>query len=286
MRGFDRFTANEADFIAARDNFYIASASETGWPYVQHRGGPRGFLKVADDTSLSFADYSGNRQYISLGNFNADDRACLFLMDYARRARLKIYGHVEIVAPEADPQLLEQVTVPSYRARIERIVRVRLAAFDWNCPQHIIPRFTEAGIAEAVQPMRERIAALEAENAILRQGTAPSTIRVRTHSSEPEENGGSQCDGGEEDGWTAVVAGRDTAPVLEAAEHDLNAVAASVAALVVFDGRVARPSPRDAGLDALCLQGVPEPVGIVAAVTEQPLRLADRQARLPRRYSH
>ncbi len=167
-RGFDRFTANEAAFIAARDSFYIASASETGWPYVQHRGGPRGFLKVVDDTSLAFADYSGNRQYISLGNLNADDRACLFLMDYARRTRLKIYGHVEIVAAEADSGLLERVTVPSYRARIERIVRVRLAAFDWNCPQHITPRFTEAEIAEAVQPMHERIAALEAETANLR----------------------------------------------------------------------------------------------------------------------
>ncbi|WP_416356564.1 pyridoxamine 5'-phosphate oxidase family protein [Aureimonas phyllosphaerae] len=167
-RCFDRFTADEAAFIGARDSFYIASASDTGWPYVQHRGGPRGFLKVADDASRAFADYSGNRQYISLGNFNADDRACLFLMDYARRARLKIYGHVEIVAPEADPQLLEQVTVPSYRARIERIVRVRLAAFDWNCPQHITPRFTEAEIAEAVQPVRERIATLEAETASLR----------------------------------------------------------------------------------------------------------------------
>lgn len=167
-RDSDRFTANEAAFIAQRDSFYIASVSETGWPYVQHRGGPPGFLKVVDDRTLAFVDYRGNRQYISTGNFLANDRACLILMDYPRRARLKIYGHVEKLAPDADPDLRERVTDAEYGARAERIFRLRLTAFDWNCPQHITPRFTEREVAVAVQPLHETIARLEQENALLR----------------------------------------------------------------------------------------------------------------------
>jgi predicted pyridoxine 5'-phosphate oxidase superfamily flavin-nucleotide-binding protein len=167
-RAFDRFTDNEAAFVASRDSFYMASVSETGWPYVQHRGGPRGFLKLIDERTLAFADYRGNRQYISTGNLAADGRACLFLMDYPRRARLKVYAYVETIAPEADPGLVETVTVPGYKAMIERIFRLRLEAFDWNCPQHITPRFTEAEIAEAIRPLRDRLAQLEAENAGLR----------------------------------------------------------------------------------------------------------------------
>jgi predicted pyridoxine 5'-phosphate oxidase superfamily flavin-nucleotide-binding protein len=167
-RAFDRFTENELAFIAGRDSFYMASVSETGWPYVQHRGGPSGFLKPIDDRTLAFADYRGNRQYISLGNLSTDDRACLFLMDYARRARLKIYAHVEMVALDADPSLADFVATPSYRGRPERVFRLRLAAFDWNCPQHITPRFGEAEVRAAVQPLRQRLAALEAENAELR----------------------------------------------------------------------------------------------------------------------
>lgn len=146
-RAFDRFTAAEAAFIAERDSFYMASVSETGWPYVQHRGGPRGFLKLLDERTLAFADFRGNRQYISTGNLAANDRACLFLMDYRRRARLKVYAHADIVALDADPALAEQVVVPGYRGRPERIVRLRLQAFDWNCPQHITPRWSEAEIA-------------------------------------------------------------------------------------------------------------------------------------------
>ncbi|MGU3492724.1 pyridoxamine 5'-phosphate oxidase family protein [Xanthobacteraceae bacterium A53D] len=167
-RAFDRFTANEAAFIAARDSFYMATVSETGWPYVQHRGGPPGFLTLLDERTLAFADYSGNRQYISTGNLAAEDRACLFLMDYARRARLKIYVRVETLAPDAEPELTKRLIVPGYRARIERIFRLRLEAFDWNCPQHITPGFTEAEVAEAVRPLRERLAELEAEVAALR----------------------------------------------------------------------------------------------------------------------
>jgi predicted pyridoxine 5'-phosphate oxidase superfamily flavin-nucleotide-binding protein len=167
-RAFDRFTENEAAFIAARASFYMATVSETGWPYVQHRGGPPGFLTLLDDRTLAFADYRGNRQYISTGNLAADDRACLFLMDYPRRARLKIYVRVETLALDADPALTERVTVPDYRAKLERIFRLRLEAFDWNCSQHITPRFTEQEVAAAVRPLRLRLAELEAENAELR----------------------------------------------------------------------------------------------------------------------
>lgn len=167
-REFDRFTENERAFIGERDSFYIASVSETGWPYVQHRGGPRGFLKMIDDQTLAFADYRGNRQYISTGNFAANDRACLFLMDYPRRARLKIYVHVEKVGLDEDPSLTEMVTNGTYRAKLERIFKLRLASFDWNCQQHITPRFTEEEVVAAVQPLRERLAHLEAENAELR----------------------------------------------------------------------------------------------------------------------
>ena len=167
-RAFDRFTLNEAAFIAERDSFYIATVSETGWPYVQHRGGPRGFLKIVDEKTLAFADYRGNRQYISVGNLAADDRAALILVDYARRARLKIYAHVEAVGLDADLELARLVVEPGYKARPERILRLHLVAFDWNCPQHIMPRFTEAEIAEAVRPLRDRVTALEDENAELR----------------------------------------------------------------------------------------------------------------------
>ncbi len=142
----DRFTASEAQFITGRDSFYMASVSETGWPYVQHRGGPAGFLRVLDDRSLAFADYRGNRQYVSLGNLMANPRVALFLMDYPNRRRLKIYGHAEAVDLAADPDLAEAVATPGYQGLPERAMRVRLEAFDWNCPQHITPRFSPADI--------------------------------------------------------------------------------------------------------------------------------------------
>ena len=171
-REFDRFTHNEAAFIAERDSFYMASVSETGWPYVQHRGGPRGFLKMVDDRTLAFADYRGNRQYISTGNLAADDRACLFLMDYAGRARLKVYARVEQVALDADPALTDLVTVPGYKAKIERIFRIRLESFDWNCPQHITPRYSAQQVAEYSQNLQQRIHDLEQENQRLQQQLA------------------------------------------------------------------------------------------------------------------
>lgn len=168
-RQFEAFTENEESFIAARDSFYMASVSETGWPYVQYRGGPVGFLKVIDPVTLAFADFRGNRQYISTGNLDANHRVALILVDYPRRARLKILAHAERVALDADPALLAKVTDPDYRARPERIFRLRLAAFDWNCPQHIVPRFTEAEIAGAIRPLHDKIEALEAENHRLRE---------------------------------------------------------------------------------------------------------------------
>ncbi|MBP2234342.1 putative pyridoxine 5'-phosphate oxidase superfamily flavin-nucleotide-binding protein [Sinorhizobium kostiense] len=167
-RPSDTLTEDEIAFIASRDSFYMASVSETGWPYVQHRGGRAGFLKVVDQRTLAFADYRGNRQYISAGNFAANDRACLFLMDYVRRARLKIYAYVERLALDADQELTELVSDPTYKGRAERIFRLRLEAFDWNCPQHIIPRYTEQQVEQAVAPLREQLQRLETENATLR----------------------------------------------------------------------------------------------------------------------
>lgn len=174
-RASDRFTAAEAAFIATRDSFYIASVSETGWPYVQHRGGPPGFLKVLEERTLGFADYRGNRQYISLGNVRADDRVSLILMDYPNRRRLKLFGHVEVRGLADDPALAERLAIPGARGQAERSFLVRLASFDWNCPQHITPRFTEAELAAALDPLQARFAALEAENQALRARLATIT---------------------------------------------------------------------------------------------------------------
>ncbi len=167
-RPSDTLTDNEINFIATRDSFYIASVSETGWPYVQHRGGEIGFLKVVDRQTMAFADYRGNRQYISAGNFASNDRACLFLMDYVRRTRLKVYAHVERLTLDADQSLTDLVSDPTYRGRAERIFKLRLEAYDWNCPQHIIPRYTEQQVEQAVAPLHQRLQQLEADNAALR----------------------------------------------------------------------------------------------------------------------
>lgn len=176
-RAFDRFTEAEVNFIGRRDSFYMATVSEGGWPYVQHRGGPPGFLKVLDDKTLGFADFRGNRQYISVGNITADGRTALFLMDYAHRARLKIFARVEIRALANDPDLAEQLGMCGYKAKIERAMLFHLAAFDWNCPQHITPRFTEAELAEALELLRARMAALESANETLRAKLAEMNVR-------------------------------------------------------------------------------------------------------------
>jgi predicted pyridoxine 5'-phosphate oxidase superfamily flavin-nucleotide-binding protein len=168
-REFDRFTAQETAFIAQRDSFYMASVSETGWPNVQHRGGPAGFLKVLDDRTLAFVDYRGNRQYITTGNLAESDRTCLFLIDYPARTRLKIYAHAEKLALDADPVLTEAITDGAYGAKTERIFRLKLEAFDWNCPQHIVPRYTEAEFLAASRHLLDKVAQLEQENASLRE---------------------------------------------------------------------------------------------------------------------
>ncbi|MEL1251584.1 pyridoxamine 5'-phosphate oxidase family protein [Aurantiacibacter gilvus] len=167
-REFDRFTGKEAMFIAERDSFYMASVSEDGWPYVQHRGGPPGFVKLVDDTTLAFADFRGNRQYLTMGNVAADPRVSMIMVDYPRRARLKVFARAELVELDADPDLAATVLAPVYRGKAEHVVRLHLLAFDWNCPQHITPRFSEAEVTEAVAPLHARIAELAAENTELR----------------------------------------------------------------------------------------------------------------------
>jgi predicted pyridoxine 5'-phosphate oxidase superfamily flavin-nucleotide-binding protein len=141
--GDDRLGEKERRFIAERDGFYLATVNEEGWPYVQFRGGPRGFLRVVDDRTLGYADFRGNLQYISMGNLRHDDRVALFLMDYANRRRLKILARARVVDVRDDPGLVARLEDPRYRARVERGVLLALEAFDWNCPQHITPRFTE-----------------------------------------------------------------------------------------------------------------------------------------------
>lgn len=133
----------ERTFIKARDSFYVASVSETGWPYIQHRGGPAGFLKVIDQSTIGFADYSGNRQYVTAGNVLTNDRVALFLMDYPNRRRLKLLGRMTLVGPEQS-SVLEQLYDVDYEAVVERGMIIRIEAFDWNCPQHITPRYTRS----------------------------------------------------------------------------------------------------------------------------------------------
>jgi predicted pyridoxine 5'-phosphate oxidase superfamily flavin-nucleotide-binding protein len=159
----------EAEFIADRDSFYWATTGETGWPYIQHRGGPRGFLKVVDDRTLALADFRGNKQYISTGNLLTDNRVAMILVDYPQQARLKILGRVDVVEGEAVREWLDRVRVPAYKAVIERVFVVHVEAFDWNCPQHITPRYTAEEIQTAVRPLEERLEALERDNRTLRE---------------------------------------------------------------------------------------------------------------------
>ena len=167
----DRVTPELADFIAERDTFYLATASADDRPYIQHRGGPKGFLKVLDDHTLTFADFTGNRQYITVGNLAENNKAFIFLMDYANRARIKIWGTAEVV--EKAPDLMQQLTDPSYRGRPERVIRFHVEAWDPNCRQHITPRLDEVEVQQIVQPLRDRIAELEAENEALRNQLTP-----------------------------------------------------------------------------------------------------------------
>ena len=162
----DTVTPDLAAFLAERDSFYLASASAEGRPYIQHRGGPKGFLKVLDDKRLAFADFGGNRQYISAGNLSENDQAAIFLMDYPNRRRLKLWGRARVV--EDDPELLARLVEPGYKAKPERAFLFEVEAWDVNCPQHITPRYSEAEIAPALAKLQARIAELEAEVARLR----------------------------------------------------------------------------------------------------------------------
>ena len=151
----------EVAFIATRDSFYLGSVSETGWPYVQHRGGPPGFLRVLGPQALGFADVRGNRQMLSTGNVAANDRVTLFLMDYPQRSRLKIIGHARVVPAREQPDLAAALTVPEQEGPVERLFLIDVVGFDWNCPKYITPRYTAAEVQEIVEPLKERIAELE-----------------------------------------------------------------------------------------------------------------------------
>ncbi|HEY5891665.1 MAG TPA: pyridoxamine 5'-phosphate oxidase family protein [Chthoniobacterales bacterium] len=162
-------TDEEAIFVRARDSFYMASVTQTGWPYIQHRGGPPGFLRVLGPRTLAFADYRGNRQMLSTGNLTVDDRVALFLMDYPGRERLKILGHVRIEDAREHPELVTRVANAEDLHLVERIFFIEVEAFDWNCPQYITPRFTLAEMEEKIAPLKQRIAQLEARLAISRR---------------------------------------------------------------------------------------------------------------------
>ncbi len=162
------FSEREAAFISMRDSFYMATVSEEGWPYIQHRGGPRGFLKVLSPTELGFADYRGNRQYVSVGNLQTEQRVSLFLMDYPNRARLKLLGRASVQEAADNPALAERLAIAG-QGTVERLFTLEIDAFDWNCPQFITPRFTEEELAASLTPMVEELQTLRQENAFLKQ---------------------------------------------------------------------------------------------------------------------
>ncbi|WP_033341570.1 pyridoxamine 5'-phosphate oxidase family protein [Catenuloplanes japonicus] len=172
---------DETAFIAARDSFYLATVGETGWPYVQHRGGPPGFVTVLgeeDDASvLAWADYRGNRQYVSVGNLRASARVSLLFMDYAQQQRLKVLGEARVLKADEGPELTARVSTPDYHARVERIITVRVHGYDWNCPQHITPRWTRAELAPALEKLHTELDTLRARTRHLEQELA--ALRAR-----------------------------------------------------------------------------------------------------------
>lgn len=170
----DALTAREAEFIHARDGFYQATVGEAGWPYVQFRGGPAGFLQVLDAKTLGYADFRGNVQYISVGNLQGNDRISIILMDYAHQRRLKILGRVRLVTADEDPALLARLALPQYEARVERAMLITVEAYDWNCPKHITPRFTEAEVNAAVEPLRAELLQAREELKRLREAASAS----------------------------------------------------------------------------------------------------------------
>jgi predicted pyridoxine 5'-phosphate oxidase superfamily flavin-nucleotide-binding protein len=164
----DLLTAKEIDYIALRDSFYMASVTADGWPYMQHRGGPAGFLRHIEGNRIGFADYRGNKQYISTANLMRDDRVSLFLMDYPNRERLKLLGHARSIERDDDPELVASLMPEGYRAVPERAFLIDVIGWEWNCSQHITPRFTEAEISAAIKPMAAELNQLRAEIAALR----------------------------------------------------------------------------------------------------------------------
>ncbi|NHD18030.1 MULTISPECIES: pyridoxamine 5'-phosphate oxidase family protein [Actinopolyspora] len=181
----DPLGERESEFIGERDGFYLATVGETGWPYVQFRGGPEGFVHVLDEHTLGYADVRGNREYITNGNLRTDGRAALFFMDYSRRSRLKLFGRTETRWPEDDPELTDSVCRVRTEGRVERVVLIRVEGFDWNCPKHIPRRYTERELA----PTRERLSRLESENSELRS-------RLRALGADPDELRGDERSGG------------------------------------------------------------------------------------------
>ncbi len=165
----DTLTADEIEFIGQRDSFYLGTVTADGWPYIQHRGGPPGFLRVTSPNSLAFADYKGNRQLLSVGNISGNNRVSLFFMDYPQRTRLKILGHARVVDAREQPAVADSVADPSERKNVERLFLIDVVSYDWNCPQHITPRYTAAQIKAAIQPLQERVRELEAELQTLRR---------------------------------------------------------------------------------------------------------------------
>lgn len=169
-----KITADLAEFIESLDMFYLGTASREGQPYIQHRGGPVGFLKIIDENTLGFADFSGNRQYITQGNLSENSKACIFLMEYANRQRVKLWGTAKVI--EDNPTLFEQLSDPSYPATVERAILFTVAAWDMNCSQHIHKRFAEQDVAVVVDRLQNRIRDLESEIALLRnENVAQST---------------------------------------------------------------------------------------------------------------
>jgi predicted pyridoxine 5'-phosphate oxidase superfamily flavin-nucleotide-binding protein len=168
--GQDRLGADEAAFIAEMDSFYLASVNQEGWPYLQHRGGPKGFLKVLGPTELGFADFKGNRQLLTTGNLSRDGRVCLFLMSYPLQTRLKVLGRAQVLSAKEDPDLARILVPPGLEGATERLFRIQVEGFDWNCPKYITPRFTEAEVTEAIRPLQARIAELEADLARVSRG--------------------------------------------------------------------------------------------------------------------
>ena len=168
----DPLGPGERAYLAETDGFFLASVSETGWPYVQHRGGPPGFVQVLDEHTIGWADFRGNLQHVTDGNVSQDPRVSLIVMDYAHQRRLKIFGHARIVYADDDPDLVARLTHTDYDAVVERAVVVTVDAFDWNCPQHITPRYTVAELEPMLAPLRVRLETAEAEVTTLRRELA------------------------------------------------------------------------------------------------------------------